>query len=384
MTFQDLVEDLLDSHEITRTELNTRNARRAILEAYRWLSNAADWTCYRQRIVIQTVASYSTGTVVYDHTGGSYERMLTLTTGTWPSWSAFGRVVIDSVHYTVATRESDTVITLSANSNPGADVASTTYEIYRSTYPLPVDFKRLNKIWDVVNEREIPVVQDVIQQETSLTLYKSPGQPMQVAIQGDQEYYGSLSLVFSPPPDTIRTYDLLYTRHPRALKIDKYSTGTVTISGSATSVTGNSTSFPEDCVGSILRLTTSTTSEPTDVAGDSANVDNRYYAQRAITARASATALTIDATVSTSALTTVKYVISDPIDIEYYSMYGALRALASAEYSRLARRPKDYEMMFPVAQREVRMALEGDIRAPYSVPVVPYDPFVRTSTTDSS
>ena len=32
--------------------------------------------------------AYLTGTVAYDHQGGTYDRLLTLTDGTWPAWAA--------------------------------------------------------------------------------------------------------------------------------------------------------------------------------------------------------------------------------------------------------------------------------------------------------
>lgn len=383
-TFTDLVEEICDSKEIKRaTSLNLRNAIRAAQEAYRWLSSAADWTCYQQRILLHTVASYSTGTIAFDYTGGAHERMVTLTSGTWPSWAAFGRITISGTTYTVSTRESDSIITLSPNSTPQADIASgTEYEIFRDTYPLPVDFQRMTRLMDIDNDHEIEIVTDGVHQVTQLTHFQSPGTPWQACLRGDQEYYGSLALAFSPPPSTAREYDLLYTRTPRPLRIEKYNTGTVTISGSSTTVGGNGTTFPEDCVGSVIRISDSAT-EPTGVAGTSADTVNRYYAQRTITARASATSLTIDATVSTSTLTTVGYVISDPIDIEYHAMYGALRSLALAEYLRLKGQYGEYRAQREDAMREYRLARENDSRATVARPIVPYNPFIRTTQTES-
>lgn len=384
-TFTDLVEEICDSKEIKRSvSLNLRNAIRAAQEAYRWLSSAHDWTCYQQRVLIHTVATYSTGTIAFDYTGGANERMVTLTSGTWPAWAAFGRITISGTTYTVATRESDTVITLSPNSTPQSDIAAgTTYTLFRDTYPLPVDFQRLTRLMDVDNEHEIEIVTDGTHQVTQLTHYQSPATPWQACIRGDSEYYGSLSLVFSPAPSTARTYDLLYTRQPRPLRLEKYNTGTVTVSAGSTTVGGNGTSFPEDCLGCVIRFSDSAT-EPTGVSGTSGDVVNRYYAQRTITARGSATSLTIDAAASSSTLTTVGYVISDPLDIEYHAMYGALRALALAEYLRLKGQYAEYRAQREEAMREFRLAKENDLRATTSRPIVPYNPFVHTTqTTDA-
>lgn len=383
VTFTDVVEELLDSQEIGRTELNLRNAIRAVQEAYRWLSAHNDWSYYQSRTVIPTVASYSTGTVTGDYTGGAYERMLTLATGTWPSWAAFGKITISGTTYTVSTRESDSIITLSPNSTFQTDIAAgTTYEIFQDTYELPVDYKRMTRLMDVDNEHEIEIVTDGVQQVAQTTYYKSPATPWQACIHGVAEYYGSLSLTFSPPPSTIREYDLLYYRQPRQLNIEKYNTGTVTVTGGATAVTGNSTVFPTDCVGSIIRFSSSAT-EPTGVAGVSSGTANRYLAQRTITARTSDTAITIDAAASSSTLTTVGYVISDPIDIEHHSMFGALRSLALAEYIRLKGHYGESRAQREEAMRDVRLAKEADNNAPLAARRVPYNPFIRTTHTEA-
>src|SRR5688572_7756730 len=120
LTYSDLVQQILDAHGVDRSGLNERHARPAVRMAYRNLPQRHSWNYYYRQRQLQTVADYSTGTLEFDYSGGASERMLTLTTGTWPSWAAFGRVIIDSVHYDVATRESDSIITLAETSNPGA------------------------------------------------------------------------------------------------------------------------------------------------------------------------------------------------------------------------------------------------------------------------
>jgi hypothetical protein len=383
-TFQDAVEDLLDLHEVERNGLNYRHARRAVIEALRQLSSLHHWTIYEQVTTISTVASQTSSTITFDLTGGAYERMVTLASGTWPSWAAFGSLVIDNVVYTVEDRKSDTIITLSANSAPAADVAAgTTYTLYRDTYPLPVNFRELTQVVDTDLDRMLSIVEGGYQHFMRSAVYQSPATPEVATIRGDQEYYGSLSLIFSPPPSSVRYYDVLYTRTPRELKIDKLNAGTVAVTAGSTTVTGTSTAFPEDCVGSIIRFSESST-EPTNTFGvfnGASPVDNRYYAQRVITARASATSLTIDSVVSSStALSGDAYTISDPIDIEWHSMSGAFRALAEAEFCRLAGR-KNWQERWAYAQQMVRYAIEADTRGLSTPQRVPYDPFVRTTHT---
>lgn len=75
----------------------------------------------------ETTLSYSTGTVVYDHTGGSSERLVTLTGGSFPAWvDAGARIKVGTDWGTIASRINATNITLS--SGPSADVSSGPYE----------------------------------------------------------------------------------------------------------------------------------------------------------------------------------------------------------------------------------------------------------------
>ncbi len=381
-TFNDLVEHVLDSHAVERTEgHNLRDAIRAVLEAYRFMAGY-DWSLYRTRYILATVASQSSSTVTYDHTGGAYERVLTLASGTWPTWAAFGKVIIDNVHYDAEDRKSSTELTLTAQSNPGADVAAlTTYNLYRESYPLPVNFRRVSKIIDTDNQREVGIVSDEQQQFSTQTYYQSPGTPWIATIRGDNEYFGSLSLIFAPPPDSVKYYDILYHRAPRDLNIEKYNTGTVAVAAGSTTVTGTLTVFPIDCVGSVIRFSSSATA-PTSVvgmAGGSNPLSNRYYAQRTITARASDTSITIDSAVSeTVSLSGVAYSISDPLDVEYHAMFGALKARAEAEFHRFRDR-KGWENKMAYADKLYRMAVESDDRAPYSATYAVYDPFSRAT-----
>lgn len=378
-TFNDAVEHVLDSHGIERTEgANLRDAIRAVLEAYRYLTTTYDWALYRTRYILSTVASQSSSTITYDHTGGTYERMLTLAAGTWPTWAAFGKVIISDVHYDVEDYKSTTEITLTAQSNPGADVAAgTTYTIYRESYPLPVNFRRVSKIIDTANQRELSLVSDEQQQFSTQSFYQTPSTPWIGTIRGDNEYFGSMALLFAPAPSAIGYYDVLYHRSPRDLNIEKYATGTV--STSSTTVTGSGTTFPEDCVGSIIRLS-STATLPTSVvgfAGGTTPVNNRYYAQRTITARASATSLTIDSGLTTN-VSGGGFIISDPLDIEYHAMFGAFKARAEAEFHRFKNKPGWQDRM-AYADKLLRIAVETDDRTPYANSTTTYDPYSRAT-----
>lgn len=80
----------------------------------------------------KTATTYNTGTVSYDHTGGSSERLVTLSGGSFPAWvDTDAAITIAGVRYPIASVLSSTTLTLNAASstntvnNPGADVGST-------------------------------------------------------------------------------------------------------------------------------------------------------------------------------------------------------------------------------------------------------------------
>ena len=308
VTFRDVEEYLVDSLDVPASGRNLRLARQAILTAYRRLPNFTRWKSLERRATLITTASQTSSTLTFDFTGGAYERMATIAAGTWPTDAAEGKLVIANRAYIIDRRVSSTIVTLDANSNPGADVAAgTSYTWYRSTYALPTDFRKMGHMFDVDNEKEIRFVHSDTLHEGSIRIYDTPDTPWEAAIRGTGDYVSRMSVEFSPPPDAAYYYDYVYEASPRPLLIEKYSTGTVSTSGTA--VTGSGTVFPTDCEGAIIRFGTNTL-EPTNVAGgyDSFGtwLDNRYVAQRRILGRNSDTALVIDEALSTE-LTAVKY-----------------------------------------------------------------------------
>lgn len=385
-TFEDVIEHALDMYDIDPTPRNRRQARRALVRAYRDLPQMRSWTCFTRQSVLNTVASYSTGTVDYDHTGGTYERQVTLTSGTWPTWAAIGRLLINNVIYTVDERKSSTVLTLDENSNPGSDIAAgETYEIFRESYPLPNNFRKLIQVMDTSNQKVIPIVDDLFQHIASNSTYRAPGTPWIAALRNDGEAYGTTSLVFSPPPSTSRSYDIAYETKPRDFTVgnETYTSGTITTSAGSTTVTGTGTSWSAGLhQGAILRVSSSSQRLPTSLVGvRQDNLLNPYVAQRTIVKVNSATSITVDASIDTT-YTGVMYTISDPIDLETTSMMTAFFRLVELELARLLTRQD-------VPQREqswlmaLRGAMENDQKATRAFQTT-YEPFVRANITDAN
>lgn len=84
-----------------------------------------------KNVIIQnsrdTTFSYATGTIAYDATGGAFEKLVTLTGGSFPSWvDVNARIKIAGGWYTVTTRHSATQV--SCSSGPNSDASSAAYE----------------------------------------------------------------------------------------------------------------------------------------------------------------------------------------------------------------------------------------------------------------
>lgn len=93
------------------------------------------WSFFRPVKPITTSAPYSTGTITVA------SGVVTLTTGTWPSWAAQGVLELDDEYYEVSSRDSDSQITLEDTSLTEATDSS--YELSRMEYDLPTGFEAI-------------------------------------------------------------------------------------------------------------------------------------------------------------------------------------------------------------------------------------------------
>ena len=93
------------------------------------------WTFMRPYTTMTTSASYSTGTVTI------VDGVVTLASGTFPSWAASGQLTVDGETYAVSSRDSDTQVTLSDTTVD--EDAGSSYSLGRPTYDLPSDFSAM-------------------------------------------------------------------------------------------------------------------------------------------------------------------------------------------------------------------------------------------------
>lgn len=372
LTYNDCVQHLVDVFQFQDATLQGRRARIAIDSVYRDLPYKINWKYYQRRATFETSASYSTGTAAYDHSGGAFERLVTLS-GTVPTWARFGRFVLNDVSYRIAEYKSTTTFTLFEDDNPGEDVSATTFEIYRGEYPLPIDFRRGMRLYDVADEQEIEQIGFGESQRLMVGVDSSPDTPRRCYIRNSGDYLGQWTLEMIPPPSAARTYDLSYEAKPRDLLTVSYATGTV--STSSTTVTGSGTTFPTGCAGSVIRFGTSASSTAvTNKFGG-----NPFTEQRVITSRDSATSLTLDAAPTSAYSAGTGYMISDPIDIHPGGMTTAFLRAIEAEFAKICGM-KDYVERAVVAHQALQQAMENESNNTYSNAAPMYEPRVSWTT----
>ena len=384
VTYQDMVEHVLDMFDEERTGRPLRTARRAVRAALRELLMAKRWSYYEADRQFTSEAQQTTGTIEYDHTGGLVENLVTLTGATFPSNVVNFRIIIDDKHYPIAAYVDDTNVQLDPNDNPGADLSNYSYKIYREAYPLPVNFATFGNLYDITNNRLVPMLGSDNQIAVKELAYDTPDTPWHVSLKNAGEYLNSQSLVLVPPPSSVLHYRYTYQRDARQLQTELYDTGTVSVADGGTNVTVTTGSFTSAHVGCIIRFGDAS-NPPTSVFGGLDGTDNPFVDQATITHVATGGATcTIDTAVS-QAYTTVNYTVSDPIDIEVNVALTALQRMAEAQYSTINKRAaQERREREQLAHTALVLAMERDARTVYSPKYAQYDPFNRVDVgTDS-
>lgn len=366
-TYDDVLENLKDFGSGHGFSFQQRMMRRAVQAAYRELVAVRDWRWLYKDGRIQLTAAYTTGTVAYLHSSGTYARELTLTDGTWPDWIEDAVVRFDDVVSIVESRKSDTVITLDVQKNPGADVAAgETYTSYKRWYPLPNDFVAL---WAPLEDTSwLKSQYRPVQDLAALDRWDdSTGDIHYYAIGPGDGLYGANVLYVGWPSDETETLDITYKRMPRTLRYsgqdNAESVGTITVTAGSPTVTCSGTLLDSGMNGSLLRIGTSGTYRPTGLEGDYPYAEQRTIID--VTGGTSGT-LTLDANVATSR-SGVRFTITDPVDLPVMA-YEALLRCAEKHLARSYRKAldqatlRDIERAWEDALEKAKFADGGMIR----------------------
>lgn len=368
LTAHDAQERLLDYLGTTREQLSLQTVRRSILDALRELTRMHRWTYWYTFGRLNLDGSYQTGTIAYDHTGGVYERQVTLSSGTWPTWADRGLLRISgtgvstggSVVYPIDRRISDTVVTLDETFNPGGDIAAgTSFTLGREAYTLPADWVAGDNGLIEDNWGGMVYVRPQELLNRQRYVHDSFGQPIYYTYTGDPKIAGRFAVRISPPADNDQTLDYLYLRKPRAIatwdsgtEITPAAKATVDAANFPRKITLAGGTFKNEMVGDVIRLSTSSTAAPTELAGE-----NPYDVERTIRVFVSSTEVEVDQDIQDS-YTNVAYRISSPIDVEDLMLNAFLRSTErQSAIARIMRNKREADEEF---LRALRFAMEAD------------------------
>lgn len=320
-TFQDAVDHGLDYLGSNPTDQARRDCVRAILESYRDLANAFNWTYLYTPGRLITNAAYdssATGaTLAYVGSGGMYPRQVTISGDVWPSWAGDGVIRIGTVGYKVDQRISATVLTFDDTIKPPLDIpALTPFTLYQDTYLLPEDFVAQDQALYELNFGGMSYAHPREWLFENRYVF-AQGTPQFFTITGERKYPGRLVSRIFPWPYQQKTIDFVYKRRPRALLTQLSSAGTASVSRSGNAVTGLGTAFAPQMVGSTIRLSGNTKPPSSMIMG--ANV---AAFESTVSAYVSPTSVVIRDPANADYVVS-GYTVSDVIDIEQGAMLNA-------------------------------------------------------------
>lgn len=334
---------------------NQQTMRWALHNAYMELGQEFDWSFLHKHGRIFLHAAQSTGTASFDFSGGAYERLLTLSGATFPSWANDATVRIDGVTCRIEDTKSTTTATLDATLNPGRDVAAgSSYRIYPSYYALPNDFKRLvmpraeTAGWELTELSYDDIM--ALDRDNDET-----GTPVYYCIRGIEDLYGQMGIFVHPDSDEEKTLDFIYEKMPREIRYTGWDAadyaGTIAVTADSPNVTGSGgTNWVDLMQGAIMLIGSSASTAPTGLRGTASWVE-----QRAVSTVSTTSLILLDNDIVT-ARSGVKYRITDPIDIDaslhQAMLWGVARQLAiERNYDGVARIEAQYQKAVSDARR---------------------------------
>jgi hypothetical protein len=356
LTYFDLVESLIVSSYGGPQDAEQRDIRQAVQRAYDEVTTARDWAYYSVHGRLTTTTGYTTGTVeiasgVVTLTGGSFATA-GITAANAKYW---GLRVADRI-YPIKSYSSATSLTVEDDFAGITVPAGSSYAVYRTTYPLPADFRDLDEPSDEFNWWSgLYVSPDQAMKIARIS--HSVGKPYHWTVIKDPASSGyAIQLVGYP--NRVESIDYVYRRRARPLRYSGHEAnsraGTIARTGTSVTLSGAST-FVDGFVGAVLRVG-DTSNHPGPIESMTP-----YASEAKITAVGSSTGLTTD--VSGTVAGSTKYLITDPADIPRHA-YTALSSCAEYWLARI--RGASVDKAFAAYQRDMRLALEQDQLTPLS------------------
>ena len=359
-SYSDLIEHALDYLGGTADNQALRDCMRSTIQSYRDVTNARTWTYLLTHGRIVTDPPSTTGQVSFTRAGmtvggTSYPRVLTLTGGVWPTPVLGGtigggwQVLVGTATSQVETYIDPTHVTISQDVGPGADFGATSYTLYHDEYLLPTDFIKGDTPIYEGNFGGLEY-RDFTEALWWQRFVFSAGTPRHYNITGSRLFPGRMIIRLYPYPTTSRTIDFVYQRRPRDLVLQELSQGSVTVTAGSPLVAANGFTVPAGCVGALFRLGTPQES-PTSWLG----INPPAFETHVDAVLDPQTLRTVDPAPTSGNL---KYLLSDPIDVEQQSMIQpVLRGIEKyLQFSRNIQGKPDSAIAYEVALKAAEAA----------------------------
>jgi len=367
LTAYDAVEYITDFLGSSPDEKSQRDVRRSIQAALREISSCFNWPYYARHYRIVTSDPYSTGQCYYEHTGNILgDRILTIlfgVTDSIPDWSEYGRVLINGVSYEVARvfsyGPSSATLQFEPYSNPGQDLGTSidplNYMLYRVEYQLPEDFIFTSAQFHI-NRKYMEYVppSKIVEMETRYN--QTVGTPYFYTIIRQAGVQGRMAARYYPIPSTSEPIDMIFQRAHREIRVWKYNTGKLSTPSVDVIQGENSASLTQLMAGSVLWLGTRD-QEPTGDWG----TDPPFHRAIIVDVDTVTNQATIDPPLSSVLPFPVKYIISDPIDVEPVTMNNLFFRCAEKHLS-VMRKRADKEDAYSAYREELIRAREANHR----------------------
>lgn len=367
-TAQDAVDHLLTMTNGGAQDGEHRVIRAAVHHAYREVCESRDWLWH-----VKIGQFYTNGGsfAVYNHSSGSQNLYLPANCNLYLQVGASISDAISSYipgGTTVATISSSTTnITVNGNttevrqitiSAAPTGVLTSVSSPTRSDYDLPSDVQNMDALLSqsigTLRYYVTPTDYERLQINSSMA-----GSPFYFTVMrvGDNQ---NLTVRFVGQPTAQLLFAYTYRARPKPLVLMGFEpscrNGTISVAGAA--VTGTSTTFPERAVDAILRVSNNSANYPESLSGL-----YPYYSEQQIKTWNTGLSLTLDAAMSPSPAGSVRYYISDVLDVSP-GMYTAVLSGAMLWHARLSGRPlNDADALYT---RDMRLAMERDVTNPYS------------------
>jgi hypothetical protein len=355
--FCDLVERMRSRCILEGTPREISQLRMAIQDAVNDLPNVYNWKWYNRRIIV-TASPAVSFTVDYDHTGGSSERLFTISSGTLPSWLEYGFVSYNNQAFYVDRRLSNTTFTVREGSSPSADLDDVSVTLVREAYPLPYTIRTINEVWSTASPRALS--EKSINQLTGYQrIIGRFGTAMQYSLTPSNVTKGKMDFILLPAQETADDFEINAIVYPRELRVyeERGSDGTATGTSVFTSASGN---FKSHMVGSVLRISPDGNLPASNYHFDETRTE--YESQWMITKVNSTTSIEVDGTLDT--FSGRGYIVSDLVDIMPEVHLDYLELDAMTRFNSMATMPTDKKMMY---QQDKRGTLRNAVAADSNV-----------------